>query len=61
MRMLGHWKIENTSVYTQMISLESNDYHSAVAKTMEETKDLIEAGFEYVCEMEKVKLFRKRK
>jgi hypothetical protein len=44
-----------------MISFESNDYHSAVAKTVEEAKDLIEAGFEYVCEMENVKLFRKRK
>jgi integrase len=61
MKLLGHRKIDNTLVYTQLISFESNDYHSAVAKTVEEAKKLIEAGFEYVCDMESVSLFRKRK
>ena len=31
------------------------------AKTLEEAKQLIESGFEYVCDMEDCKLFRKRK
>jgi len=31
------------------------------AKTLEEAKGLMEAGFEYVTDMEDVKLFRKRK
>jgi len=30
-------------------------------KTVEEANDLIEHGFEYVCAVEDVKLFRKRK
>ncbi|MEM3673570.1 MAG: hypothetical protein QW468_05040 [Candidatus Bathyarchaeia archaeon] len=30
-------------------------------KTVEQTAELIEAGFEYVCEIDGVKLFRKRK
>jgi len=36
-------------------------YHSATPKTIEEAKQLIETGFEYVCDMEGIKLFRKRK
>jgi hypothetical protein len=30
-------------------------------KTLEEAKKLVETGFEYVCDMEDYKLFRKRK
>ena len=32
-----------------------------VAKTVKEAKELVERGFEYVCEVEGVQLFRKRK
>jgi hypothetical protein len=31
------------------------------AKTVEQAAELIEAGFEYVCEVDGVKVFRKRK
>jgi hypothetical protein len=31
-----------------------------VAKTVEEAQQLIEAGFEYVCDIDNVKLFRKK-
>jgi len=31
------------------------------AKTVKEACELVEAGFEYVCEMDDVKIFRKRK
>jgi len=59
--LLGHKRLENTEVYTHLIDFENEEYHSATAKTIEEAKQLIEAGFEYVCDMEGVKLFRKRK
>jgi hypothetical protein len=59
--MLGHKNIQNTLLYTQLISFENEDYHSATAKTVQEAQKLIEAGFEYVCEFDGVKLFRKRK
>jgi hypothetical protein len=39
----------------------SEEYYSATAKTIEEAKKLIESGFEYVAEMDSIKLFRKRK
>lgn len=40
---------------------EKENYVCKVASTIEEAKELIEAGFEYVCEFNEVKAFRKRK
>ena len=53
-------RANNTLIYTQLINFEGDEYHSATAKTVEEARQLIEAGFEYVCEMENCELFRKR-
>jgi integrase len=61
MKMLGHKNIQNTLLYTQLISFENDEYHSATAKTVEDAQKLIEAGFEYVCEFSDVKIFRRRK
>jgi hypothetical protein len=61
MKLLGHRSIQNTLLYTQLVNFETDEYHSAVAKTVEEACKLIEEGFEYVCDMDGVKLFRKRK
>jgi integrase len=58
--LLGHKRIENTEIYAHLIEFENDDYHSATAKTLEEAKQLIDSGFEYVTDMEGVKLFRKR-
>jgi len=46
---------------SQLINFESDKFHSATAKTVQEAQKLIEAGFEHVYEFEGVKLFRKRK
>jgi len=62
MQLLGHRDINTTLLYTQLVSFESDDYHSAVAKTTEKAEQLVEAGFEYVCTTpQDVMLFRKRK
>ncbi len=62
MQMLGHRDIKNTMIYTHLIDSENDDeYHSAVAKTTDETKNLIESRFEYVCSHQDLLLFRKRK
>lgn len=61
-QQLGHKKLETTLVYTQLVNFnEENDYHSATAKTIDEAKALIEQGFDYVTEIDGIKLFRKRK
>jgi len=61
MNLLGHRNIESTLVYTQLISFESDEYHSAVAKTVDDARKLIEQGFEYVLQKDDIMLFRKRK
>lgn len=65
--MLGHKRIENTMVYINLekaiFSANSDEYYSAVAKSVEETCRLIESGFEYVTGEynDGGKVFRKRK
>lgn len=60
-QMLGHKSPLNTLLYIQLVNTESDDYNSATAKTITEAQKLVEAGFEYVCDYDGVKLFRKRK
>jgi hypothetical protein len=61
MNLLGHRNIESTLVYTQLISFESDEFHSAVATTVDEARKLLEDGFDYVCQKDDIMLFRKRK
>jgi len=61
MRILGHKNIQNTLLYTQLINFESDEFHSATAKTVQEAQKLVEAGFEYVYEFNDVKIFKKSK
>jgi len=61
MKMLGHKNIQTTLIYTQLVSFEGDEFHSATAQTIEEAKKLIDSGFEYVCTHNNTMLFRKRK
>jgi len=61
MQCLGHKRIENTLKYTQLVNFKTDEYVCKTAKTIEEAAQLIEAGFEYVTEINNIKLFRKRK
>jgi integrase len=60
-KVLGHRNIQSTLVYAKLVNFENGEYHAATAKTLLEAKALIESGFEYVCDMDNCKLFRKRK
>jgi hypothetical protein len=59
--LLGHKRLENTLVYTHLVSFRKDDYVCKVAKTVEEATALIENGFEYVTEIDGIKLFREPK
>jgi len=64
--MLGHVSLDNTLIYInleQAVFGESNsqEFHVKVAHNLEEACELVKVGFDYVCEMEDAKLFRKRK
>jgi len=48
-------------LYTQLVNVESDEYSSAIARSLEDARKLVEAGFEYITDMEGLKLFRKRK
>jgi len=53
--------METTLIYTHLIRFSDEEYASAVTKTVEDARKLIEAGFEYVTKMDEIRLFRKRK
>jgi integrase len=64
--LLGHKTIKSTMTY---INVEAalyhnnnyNDFHGKIAETLNEASKLLEAGFEFVTDMDGKKLFRKRK
>ena len=60
-RMLGHRNLRSTLRYVQLIAFKDDDYTSAVARTVQDVRQLVEAGFEYVTELDGAKVFRKRK
>ncbi len=61
MQMLGHKNINNTMIYTHLVTFDSDDYNVSTAKTVDEARELVKARFEYVTEIDGHKLFRKRK
>jgi len=60
--LLGHKDLRTTLRYTQLMeTLESDEYHCKTASNVKEATQLIENGFQYVTEMDGLKLFKKRK
>jgi len=64
-RRLGHKRIANTERYMHIVESlllgKPEDFVSKVAGNIEEACRLVETGFEYVCDFNGVKLFKKRK
>lgn len=61
-QLLGHKDLRTTLIYTQLIgTLENDEHHCKTANNVKEATNLIENGFEYVTEIDGLKLFRKRK
>jgi len=44
-----------------LINFPSDEYDVQVAETLDEAKKLLEAGFDYVTDMDGRKIFRRRK
>jgi integrase/recombinase XerD len=63
--MLGHKSIESTMTYINIeqstFTNQSDEWTCKIANNIKEATDLIEAGFEYITDMDSFKLFRKRK
>jgi len=61
-QQMGHKKVETTLKYVQLLNItEEDEYTCKTATNVEEATDLIENGFEYITEMDGLKIFRKRK
>jgi integrase len=60
-QQMGHKKIETTLIYTQLLNLNDDEWTCKAATNTEQATQLIEAGFEYVTEIDGNKLFKKRK
>jgi hypothetical protein len=62
---LGHKNIESTMVYINLEQAtylsQSDEWTVKTANNIKEATALIEAGFEYITEIDGMKLFRKRK
>lgn len=65
-KVLGHRSIQNTMKYIDLEhaifnSRNDDQFTVKVAETVEEACELVEAGFEYVTEVNHKQIFRKRK
>jgi integrase len=61
-QLLGHKKLETTMFYTQLIAYNGDEEYTCKAATnVKEATELIEHGFQYVTEIDGLKLFKKRK
>jgi len=62
MKQMGHSKYETTLFYAQLIHFNNEEeYTVQVAQNLKEATELIAHGFQYVTEMEGLKIFKKRK
>lgn len=61
-QLLGHKQLKTTLRYTQLVQLPHQEkYICKVAQTVEEAKELVEAGFKYVTDIDNCKLFKEKK
>ena len=60
-KLLGHKRIENTMKYISMIHFRDDEYEVTTATTIEEAKQILKVGFDYVTEKKGIMLFRRPK
>ena len=60
-RMMGHRSFTSTLRYIHSITFDQDEFIVNVATDIKEACNLVEQGFEYVTEMDGLKIFRKRK
>jgi integrase len=59
--ILGHKSINSTLLYTQLVNFKREEFTARIALTEQEACELVENGFEFVCDCDGNKIFRKRK
>jgi hypothetical protein len=61
LKLLRHKRIENTMKYISMIHFKDDEFEVTTATNVEEAKQVLSAGFDYVAQKDGVMLFRKPK
>jgi hypothetical protein len=60
-KLLGHKRIENTMKYIGPVHFKDDEFEVTTATTVEEAKQVLSAGFDYVTEKKGIMLFRRPK
>ncbi len=60
-KLLGHKRIENTMKYIGLVKFKDDEFEVTTATTVEEAKQALSAGFDYVTERRGIMLFRRPK
>lgn len=60
-KLLGHKRVENTMKYIGMLHFKDDEFEVTATTTVEEDKQALTAGFQYVTERNGVKLWRRMK
>jgi len=60
-KRLGHKRIESTLKYTQLVHFKDDEFDVATATNVDEAKELLAAGFDYITEKNNIMLFRRPK
>ncbi len=60
-KLLRHKRIENTMKYITMIHFKDDEFEVTTATTIEEAKQILSAGFDYVTQKDGMMLFRRPK
>ena len=58
---MGHKNIDTTLIYTQLLNLDTDEWTVKTATDIKQATELLEAGFEYIQDIDGTKLYRKRK
>jgi len=61
MIQMGHKKLETTQKYMHLMDLNDDEWTCKTAANVNEATTMIESGFQYVTDMDGLKLFKKRK
>ena len=60
-KLLGHKRIESTLKYTQLVHFKDDEFDVATATNVDEAKELLAEGFDYITEKNNIMLFRRPK
>ncbi len=59
--LLGRRRRENTMKYTRLVKFKDSDFDVETATTVDQAKEFLKVGFDYIAEKDGIMLFRRPK